>query len=276
MNTIYKCFQGGKTKALTMSYDDGREYDRRLIEIFNKYNIKGTFHLNSNTYKEEDSINIKKYGRRIHISEFPEVYKGHEVSCHTVDHIPLDMCPFTQAVTQVSEDRKSLETVMKYPVRGLSYPYGSYNNEIKRMLPHIGIEYSRAVDITNNFEIPDDFYEWKGTCRHVCDNLMDLCDEFININKKNRLSLMYVWGHSYEFERDGNWDIIERFCKKVGNRDDIWYATNIEIVDYLKAFDNLKFSFDGSFVYNPNFISVWLNVNDNLYEIKGGDTVYFN
>ena len=47
MNKIYGCFPGGKHKALTMSYDDGKEDDKRLVALFNKYGIKGTFHLNS-------------------------------------------------------------------------------------------------------------------------------------------------------------------------------------------------------------------------------------
>ena len=47
MNKVYCCYPGGKHKALTMSYDDGRTYDRQLVEIFNRYGIKGTFHLNS-------------------------------------------------------------------------------------------------------------------------------------------------------------------------------------------------------------------------------------
>ena len=41
--TIYTCFPQGKHKVLTMSYDDGKIFDRKLIEIFNKYGIKGTF-----------------------------------------------------------------------------------------------------------------------------------------------------------------------------------------------------------------------------------------
>ena len=40
-------FPGGKRKALTMSFDDGRDSDRRAVEILNKYGIKGTFHLNA-------------------------------------------------------------------------------------------------------------------------------------------------------------------------------------------------------------------------------------
>ena len=34
-------------KALTFSYDDGVEQDRRLVELFNKNNLKCTFNLNS-------------------------------------------------------------------------------------------------------------------------------------------------------------------------------------------------------------------------------------
>ena len=37
----------GKNKAITFSYDDGVTQDKRLIEIFNKYDLKGTFNINS-------------------------------------------------------------------------------------------------------------------------------------------------------------------------------------------------------------------------------------
>ena len=43
--TIYTCFPGGKHKVLTMSYDDGKLEDRRLVSIFNKYGIKGWTHV---------------------------------------------------------------------------------------------------------------------------------------------------------------------------------------------------------------------------------------
>lgn len=41
------CFPGGRYKALTMNYDDGREEDCRLVDIFNGNEIKGMLHLNS-------------------------------------------------------------------------------------------------------------------------------------------------------------------------------------------------------------------------------------
>ena len=40
-------FPGGKSKALTLSYDDGCQSDRKMIEILDRYGIKATFNLNS-------------------------------------------------------------------------------------------------------------------------------------------------------------------------------------------------------------------------------------
>jgi len=46
MKTIEKnLWYGGKSGAVTFSYDDGRIEDIRLVETFNKYGVKGTFHL---------------------------------------------------------------------------------------------------------------------------------------------------------------------------------------------------------------------------------------
>ena len=53
---IFNLFPGHKKKALTMSYDDGTIHDRRLVEIFNKYGIRGTFHLNSGRFDQDGVI----------------------------------------------------------------------------------------------------------------------------------------------------------------------------------------------------------------------------
>ena len=85
---------------------------------------------------------------------------------------------------------------------------------------------------------------------------------------------MYVWGHSYEFDKDDNWQLMEDFCAMMGGREDIWYATNIEIVDYLEVFRRLRFAADNSFVHNPSAASAWLRVNDGEpVEIPGGTTM---
>ena len=263
MNTIYKCFPGGRHKVLTMSYDDGKPADLRLVRIFRKYGIKGTFHLNAGLYEDP------QYGR-IPLDQVRELYQGMEIACHTYTHPTIERCPMSQVIAQTLEDRKALEVIAGYPVRGMSYPNGSYTKEIEEAMKLCGIEYSRTVISTDDFAIPDNFMEWKATCHHN-HHLLENGKRFMELNKTQYLYMMYVWGHSYEFDLQNNWELIESFCEMIGGRDDIWYATNIEIVDYLKAWDQLKFSADGSFVYNPTALPLWVEVNKKQFCLKGGE-----
>ena len=261
---IYTCFPGGKHKVLTMSYDDGKHEDRRLVALFNQYGIKGTFNVNSGL--EGDPVRIPQ-------AEYRELYKGHEVACHTVSHPTIGRCPLELVAQEVIEDRKKLESIMGYPVRGLAYPNGSESPEIRAMLPALGIRYGRVVGNTDGFAMPEDFLQWKATCHHN-HNLLEFGQQFIDLHKKQYLYMMYVWGHSYEFTNNNNWEVMEDFCKLVGGKDDIWYATNIEIVDYNEAFDRLQMFADNEYIYNPSACSVWVAVNNkHIVEIPGGETV---
>ena len=47
---MYMKLKDGKSKVLTLSYDDGVVQDIRLIEILNKYGIKATFNINTGLY----------------------------------------------------------------------------------------------------------------------------------------------------------------------------------------------------------------------------------
>ncbi|WP_046176296.1 polysaccharide deacetylase family protein [Domibacillus indicus] len=263
MAKVIVTFPKGKHKVLTLSYDDGKAADRRLVELFNRCGLKGTFHLNSG---------LLGTGDRIPEKEISALYKGHEISAHTCTHPTIERSPKEQLASEVMEDRKQLEQIAGYTVRGMSYPNGSYNSFIKSMLPFLGIEYARTVNSTGLFSMPDDFHEWNPTCHHK-HNLMGKAEMFAGLHKTQYLYMMYVWGHSYEFDHDNNWGMMEGFCKFIGGREDIWYATNIEIVDYMNAFRALKFSADSSFVYNPSAISVWLSVDEKIVEVRGGEQV---
>jgi peptidoglycan/xylan/chitin deacetylase (PgdA/CDA1 family) len=263
MKNIYVAFPGGRFKALTLSYDDGKAADRRLVSILNEHGLKGSFHLNAGLLGQAD---------RVSAAELRGLYAGHEVSAHTFTHPTLARCPREQIARQILDDRKALEDLVGYPVRGMSYPNGSYDREIVELLPHLGIEYARAVQTTGTFSMPADFLEWQGTCHHKRE-LAAKGEEFLALAKSQYLYLMYVWGHSYEFDNDGNWNVIEDFAAKAGGRADIWYATNIEIVDYMNRWKAMRFSSDCSLAMNPSAVSVWLNVGGDMLEVPGGATV---
>lgn len=260
MPKIVVCFPGGKHKALTMSYDDGTTADKRLVDIFNRHGIKGTFHLNAGLFGT---------GNRLTEAEAVPLYAGHEVSAHTLTHPTIARCPKEQIVYEVMEDRKRLEQLFGCTVRGMSYPNGSFNKEIKQMLPMLGIEYARVVEATGSFGMPDDWHEWKPTCHHN-KQLLSHAETFVGLHKSQYLYLMYVWGHSYEFDNDNNWELIEQFCEYAGGREDIWYATNLAITDYMNAYRQLKFSAALDFVYNPTALSIWLNVDGRIVEAEAG------
>ena len=80
--------------------------------------------------------------------------------------------------------------------------------------------------------------------------------------------LFYLWGHSYEFDDNNNWHVIEKFAKQIGNREDIWYATNIEIFDYIKSYDSLIFGISGNHVFNPSYCTVWFEKNEKLISVS--------
>ncbi len=260
-------FPNGARKALTMSYDDGKYYDRQLVEIFNKYGIKGTFHINAGY------LNDKKKDR-IDDTEVAELYKGHEISAHGFTHRTLAIAPRELQVAEVIKDRLALEKLAGYPVRGMSYPNGLFTDDTVAILKACGIEYCRVVETTGTFALPQDLMRWHGTCHHN-DNLLDYAQAFIDQPHKNRPHLMYVWGHAKEFEVDGKWDMIEEFCKMTGGRDDIWYATNIEIADYLNALKQLRFSADCSMVYNPTAFRLCFTKDKEPTYIEAGETLKF-
>jgi len=267
MKNVYTCFPQGKFKVLTMSYDDGKCSDERLVEIFNKYKIKGTFHINGGLIGQKSPT-----GNRLTTEQIKTLYKGHEIAAHTYTHPTISRCPISTVALQILEDRKILEDMVGSPVRGLSYPNGSYSKEICDMLPALGIEYSRVVEETGKFDLPTDLYRWKATCHHE-HNLIGLAKEFLSLSKSQYLYMFYVWGHSIEFDKNNNWNMIEEFCKMVSDRDDIWYATNIEYVDYINVKKNLKFTAKGDIVYNPSASSAWLNVEGDIIEVKGGTQI---
>lgn len=261
---IYKCFPQGKAKVLTMSYDDGKQADCRLIKIFNKYGIRSTFNVNSGLLGGTGCIDKQ---------ELAKLYEGQEVATHTVSHPTLERCPMTQIAKEILEDRIELEKLTGYPVRGHAYPNGSYSQRVKDILSELGIVYARTVKETHEFELPADYMEWNATCHHN-HNLMEHSKEFVEFKKTQYLKCMYVWGHSYEFDKDNNWELIEEFCKYIGGKEDIWYATNIQIYDYMMVCDNLQFAASGEFVYNPSVASAWISIDDVVVEIKGGMLKY--
>lgn len=287
MNNRYQFlrFPGGKIKAVTFSYDDGVRQDIRLADIFCRHGMKATFNLNSLMLGDSEAhpqlmpCEVKKY----------IIDRGHEVATHGANHrAPLKQRPI-EVIRDTLDCRLQLEEMFGCIIRGMAYPdsgireYSSgsaHYGEVREYLSALDIAYSRTLGGDNDwFYLPEDFYAWMPSAHHTNPRIFEFIDKFIKISDgaQNPASrqprLFYIWGHSYEFDRNENWDRIEQICEKLGGKDDTWYATNIEIYDYVHAYDSLIYSANGTRIYNPSLFSVWIWVDGKIFEIKSGETI---
>ena len=281
MRSVFLRYPGGKAKAVTFSYDDGVPEDKRLAEIFDKYGLKATFNHNceymrdTNFTKEE----VKKYF----------LSKGHEIAVHGANHRANGNLRPIEGIKDVLDCRIELEEKCDSIIRGMAYPdtgitqmgnFGNYES-IKQYLKELDIAYSRTLGGDNNsFMLPNDFYAWMPTAHHDNPKILEYIDEFLNLDispetyhARRVPRLLYIWGHSFEFEKKNNWEHMEEICSKLANNDEIWYATNIEICDYVESYKSLKYSANGHRIYNPSLFEIWFDADSKIYSIKPGETM---
>ena len=267
----------GKRKVLTLSYDDGTFQDVRLIEIMDKYGIKGTFNLNPGSYIPENGERTRQ-NRRLKLSESIELYKNsaHEVAVHGYGHPFFEQLDTCEMIWEITEARRALESQYGKIIRGMAYPFGTYNDDVLNVLEKCHIAYARTTVSTNLFTFPDNWLTLHPTCHHRNPRLDELIHNFVEKpTRADNATMFYLWGHSYEFDDHDNWELIENFCKYAGGREDIWYATNIEIYDYVKAYERLEKSYDKKIIHNPSNMDVWFEVTKGeTLCIKGGETLY--
>ena len=268
----------GKSKVLTLSYDDGVVQDIRLKEILDRNGLKCTFNINTGRYTPEQTQREQFYGR-MKLSEAQALYRdsGHEVAVHSFSHPFLDRLQRAQVMMELLEDRKNIEAQYGTLARGMAYPNGTYNDMVVEAVGACDICYSRTTKDTYGFGFPENWLTLHPTCRHKSSHLMELAKQFVEDEPKTMAQnwMFYLWGHSYEFDNDDNWNVIEEFAAYTGGKEDIWYATNIEIYDYVKAYESLRVSVDGNIVENPTAIDVWFRHNKQTYCIRGGETLRF-
>ncbi len=277
----------GRLHAFTMSYDDGRMEDFRLASLMRKYGVKGTFNINTGIYwpEEKPDPEDRPLHRRMRHSEllrFADEYRDlAEIAVHARTHRNLATLTLPEIVDELITDRAAIEEELGVICRGMAYPFGAVNDDAQRGLEATGLVYGRATKPTMDFSLPENWLCLYPTCRHAVPELFSLLDEFLarRENDAARPLLFYLWGHAYELDDDDQWGRIEDFLSKMGGRSDVWYATNIEIYDYAKAFKNLIWSVKGNRVTNPGAIPVFVMCYGGptdvgtLYRIDPGATV---
>lgn len=223
----------GKKKILTFSYDDAVTQDQRLIAMFNKYDLKCTFNINSELLGKPGSL-VREDVTVAHVKpraeEIRAIYEGHEIAGHSLTHPNLTKLEDSEVIRQVEGDRVKLSEIAGYEVVGFAYPGGFVDGRVADLIrTQTGIKYARTVESSHSFDKQDDLICFRPTVYHHTewDKLFELGDKFLSLEPSED-AIFYVWGHAYEFDIANTWDKFEEFCRMMSGKSDIYYGTNRE------------------------------------------------
>lgn len=193
-------------KIFVLSFDDGTIYDRRFVELLNKYNIKCTFNLNSGledfVWAYEDRFPI----RRQRLAETVEQYRGHEIASHSARHHWLDTLTPPQLRREIEEDCAALKVIFGMEDTGFAVPFTACGEREVNIIRKY-VRYIRLSEMSDSFALPDDPYHIPI---HGLYNQPDIREKIARFAENDLpVSLFVLAGHSYEFEVLNHWEYME-------------------------------------------------------------------
>jgi len=258
-NMIQKLYPGGKTKAFNISYDDGVVQDIRFVELLNRYGLKGTFNLNYGlmhqgfTWEHECGMTV----RRLREQEVPSIYRGHEIASHSYSHPYFDSMAEPEILKELGADKFFLERLTGREVAGYATPFYYYSDQMAHCVRQCGFEYARISEESNDYSVPEDFYRWRGSKFHWDEDLEAFVHGFLATDRE--LALCQLVGHSYDLDVMNLWDTMERICRWVCENGDVWPATHIELVRYLRNMAHSQITEHE--IINESSAPLWFCVN---------------
>lgn len=268
---IQKLYPGGKNKAFNISYDDGVIQDIRFVELLNRYGLKGTFNLNYGlmrpgfTWQHECGMTVQ----RIPEDEVVSVYQGHEIASHSYSHPYFDHASETEILKELGSDKFFLERLFGREVAGYATPFYYYSDLMAQCVRHCGFEYARISEESNDYSIPEDFYRWRGSKFHWDEDLPEFVQGFLETDQE--LALCQLVGHSYDLDVMNLWGTMDRICRWISENGDIWAATNLELVRYIK---NIRLArITDTEIRNDSPGELWFSVDGKTIKLLSGEKI---
>lgn len=266
---IKKLYPNGKPKAFNVTYDDGVLQDVRFVELLNKYNLKGTFNLNSGLMENEFEWTHESgcVVKRLSNDKALSLYDGHEIACHTLTHPYMGNLSESEILHELQADKANLEKLFDREIKGFAVPFDFYSELIESCVKRCGFKYARISEESHSFVPHNDYYKWKATVFHTDTELGKLTQQFLATDEE--LALFQIVGHSYDLDIENLWDMIESIFIKISSQNDILLMTTIEIIEYLQAIDKAEIT--ERYIKNNSNIDLWFSVDDTVIEVKANE-----
>ncbi len=202
------------------SFDDNTIHDRRMVELLNKYNFKGTFNINTS--------NLDKKGF-ITKTELRNLYYGHEVSIQPTYFPDIFKLSDENIKKEINNDKELLSLLSEQDIIGMSYSFEDEDDRVINIAKECGINYSRTINDTFKSETNvNNYMKWNPTLHYSNGNFYsnDQIKDRMGIPSSNIMnqssiksdSLLFLWTHTWEFgESIQKWYEFEELIKKIIN-----------------------------------------------------------
>jgi peptidoglycan/xylan/chitin deacetylase (PgdA/CDA1 family) len=126
-------------KNVIITFDDGYlDNMTNALPILNRYNAKCIIFLTTEFIGKSTMWN----GIENHFLDISQIIRmdasGIDFGSHTLTHPSLPGCPIEKIIEEVSESKIRLEELLNHSIDIFAYPYGSYNQAIRKAVIEAG------------------------------------------------------------------------------------------------------------------------------------------
>ena len=94
------------------------------------------------------------------------------------------------------------------------------------------------------------------------------------LNTQEELAVCQIVGHSYDLDAENLWDTMESILQKISSDPAIWSCTNLELVRYLKAMEQVRLG-EGE-ITNLSDRPLWFRINGETVILPAQTTQFFD
>ncbi len=141
-------------KTLVLTFDDGyRDFYLNAYPVLKKYNVPAGLYVINQDIGRPGNVTwemIKQLDKEGLV----------EIGVHTVNHLPLGKLKPDTAYYQMAKSKELLEKGLSHKVDTIVYPFGSFNNNVKKQAEQIGFIGAASVYFGNR-PSGQDLYAWR-------------------------------------------------------------------------------------------------------------------
>ncbi len=214
---------------IAFSWDDGALEDQRLFELHEKYKIPGMFFVPTRN----------REGREVLTPEMIREAESEHVQFggHTENHTYLTSIPLDEVEQEVLLNKIYLENTLGHEIEDFCLPGGKYTSEILNIVnrhyktirtadtmnfKYSGGELKPAIhfyprgnkSLLGNAFRNQGFSQGAYIALHYKMNYFELISNLIRNEQRKENSVVMVWGHSWELEKEHLWEELEKFMQQ--------------------------------------------------------------